>query len=240
MAYVICEECGGYYELQPGESSNDFENCECGGSLSCVDNIEVYTNPKYICSNCLKENYKGIFCSNCGGKLIKGNNDKFNNLIPDDESKMIEKLSNNSKNDVHEIPKDPKDLIKRISVLGVILGIGTFIILFITSIFVVFMLLTTFGPTKLTPSLDPFNVDVYFMFLIGIFFLIIVSGAIPTLFNKNKEYFDGALNGLIVGIICGISLYILFNFWDLAFMLFITITSLSGALGGLITIWLRK
>jgi hypothetical protein len=25
MTYVICEECGGYYELQPGESSNDFE-----------------------------------------------------------------------------------------------------------------------------------------------------------------------------------------------------------------------
>jgi hypothetical protein len=50
-------------------------------------------------------------------------------MIHDDESKEIEKLSDNSKDDVHEIPKDLKDLIKRISVLGVILGIGTFIIL---------------------------------------------------------------------------------------------------------------
>jgi hypothetical protein len=161
-------------------------------------------------------------------------------MIHDDESKEIEKLSDNSKDDVHEIPKDLKDLIKRISVLGVILGIGTFIILFITSLLVVFMVLTTFGPTKLTPSLDSFNVDVFFMFLMGIFFLIIVSGAIAPLFSKSKEYFDGALNGFIVGIICGISLYILFNFWDLAFIIFIIIASISGALGGLITIWLRK
>jgi hypothetical protein len=151
--------------FKPSESSNDFENCECGGSLSYANNIgEDYTNLKYICSNCLKESYKDIFCSNCGGKLIKSNNEKFNTMIPDDESKEIEKLSNNSKDDVHEIPKDPKELIKRISVLGVILGIGTFIILFITSILVEFMVLTSFGPTKLTPSLDSFNVDVFSCF----------------------------------------------------------------------------
>ena len=33
MGYLVCEECGGYYELQPGESPEDYEECECGGKL---------------------------------------------------------------------------------------------------------------------------------------------------------------------------------------------------------------
>lgn len=34
MGYVICEKCGGYYELQPGEHPEDFsDTCECGGKL---------------------------------------------------------------------------------------------------------------------------------------------------------------------------------------------------------------
>ena len=31
MNYLICEDCGGYYHLQEGESIGDFESCECGG-----------------------------------------------------------------------------------------------------------------------------------------------------------------------------------------------------------------
>ncbi|ADZ09383.1 hypothetical protein Metbo_1139 [Methanobacterium lacus] len=31
--YLLCDKCGGYYELQPGESPDDFEECECGGNL---------------------------------------------------------------------------------------------------------------------------------------------------------------------------------------------------------------
>jgi hypothetical protein len=32
--YLVCEECGGHYELRPGESPEDFEECECGGKLN--------------------------------------------------------------------------------------------------------------------------------------------------------------------------------------------------------------
>jgi hypothetical protein len=32
--YLVCAECGGYYELQPGESPEDYEECECGGKLN--------------------------------------------------------------------------------------------------------------------------------------------------------------------------------------------------------------
>ncbi len=32
--YLVCDTCGGYYELQPGESPDDFsDECECGGKL---------------------------------------------------------------------------------------------------------------------------------------------------------------------------------------------------------------
>jgi len=32
--YLVCESCGGYYELQSGESPEDFSDvCECGGEL---------------------------------------------------------------------------------------------------------------------------------------------------------------------------------------------------------------
>lgn len=31
--YLVCDICGGYYKLKPGESPDDFESCECGGSL---------------------------------------------------------------------------------------------------------------------------------------------------------------------------------------------------------------
>jgi len=33
MGYLVCDKCKGYYELQPGESASDFEECECGGNL---------------------------------------------------------------------------------------------------------------------------------------------------------------------------------------------------------------
>ncbi|HEX3013522.1 MAG TPA: hypothetical protein VHO92_04545 [Methanobacterium sp.] len=31
--YLVCSECGGYYELQEGENPEDFSVCECGGEL---------------------------------------------------------------------------------------------------------------------------------------------------------------------------------------------------------------
>lgn len=31
--YLVCDSCGGYYELQKGESPFDFQECECGGNL---------------------------------------------------------------------------------------------------------------------------------------------------------------------------------------------------------------
>ncbi|GEM_PF-1239399 len=40
--YLVCEKCKGRYELQDDESLEDFESCECGGSLKYFE----YQNPE--------------------------------------------------------------------------------------------------------------------------------------------------------------------------------------------------
>lgn len=44
MGYLICQECGGYYKLEKGESSEDFVSCECYGSLTYVEDLDDYSN----------------------------------------------------------------------------------------------------------------------------------------------------------------------------------------------------
>ncbi len=33
MGYLVCKDCGYHYKLQPGETANDFDLCQCGGKL---------------------------------------------------------------------------------------------------------------------------------------------------------------------------------------------------------------
>jgi len=40
LGFLLCENCGGYYELQTGESPEEFENCQCGGKLEYVPRID--------------------------------------------------------------------------------------------------------------------------------------------------------------------------------------------------------
>lgn len=40
MPYILCEECKGYYELQKGESINDFDVCQCGGNLKYINSLD--------------------------------------------------------------------------------------------------------------------------------------------------------------------------------------------------------
>lgn len=56
MGYLVCDKCGGYYKLQPGESPENFgDQCECGGKLSYYTNFTsegVFTNqPKKSASS---------------------------------------------------------------------------------------------------------------------------------------------------------------------------------------------
>ncbi|MCE5214246.1 MAG: MFS transporter, partial [Methanobacterium sp.] len=42
MGYLICSKCKGYYKLVPDERVKDFTNqCECGGKLRYVENLDI-------------------------------------------------------------------------------------------------------------------------------------------------------------------------------------------------------
>lgn len=48
MPYLFCKKCKGYYELNEGESLEDFERCECGGELIFSENKDedINLNPE--------------------------------------------------------------------------------------------------------------------------------------------------------------------------------------------------
>jgi len=49
MGYLICNKCKNYYELQPGESPEDFElNCSCGGELKFHNNLDINFNSNKV------------------------------------------------------------------------------------------------------------------------------------------------------------------------------------------------
>ena len=49
VGYLICNRCEGYYELQPGESSEDFIlKCNCGGSLKLYNKLDDYSNDNIV------------------------------------------------------------------------------------------------------------------------------------------------------------------------------------------------
>ena len=61
MGYLLCEKCGGYYKLQPGESPEEFgDKCECGGVLKYVDTLESIDTKK------MEEMKSTITCPRCG------------------------------------------------------------------------------------------------------------------------------------------------------------------------------
>lgn len=75
--YLICDRCNGYYELQKGESPDEFvDECACGGKLIYSKSLEIIKqndNHKntLFCHNCGAKNPDyANFCQECGKKII--------------------------------------------------------------------------------------------------------------------------------------------------------------------------
>lgn len=69
MGYIVCEKCNGYYELQKGESINDFDRCQCGGKLRYVEE-RIQEKPKSpIKEAAINSKQKGTNNSKSGNKL---------------------------------------------------------------------------------------------------------------------------------------------------------------------------
>lgn len=44
MGYLVCKDCGDYYELQPGEFPKNLHKCQCGGELIYKKHLNNYTD----------------------------------------------------------------------------------------------------------------------------------------------------------------------------------------------------
>ena len=47
LGYFVCEKCKGYYELQPGESPEKYEKCECGGKLRYYSSFSQFDKDNF-------------------------------------------------------------------------------------------------------------------------------------------------------------------------------------------------
>ncbi|BDZ71456.1 zinc ribbon domain-containing protein [Methanobacterium petrolearium] len=91
MGYLECDMCGGRYELENGESPDDFsDKCECGGNLkffetySPVDQINKKSTVEDIkkCPHCnFLNKATALFCRNCGKKMDKSLFTRLNDEI---------------------------------------------------------------------------------------------------------------------------------------------------------------
>jgi hypothetical protein len=76
MSYLVCEQCGKYYELEEGKTSFSYEKCECGGKLSYRNSLgrnATVIEPavsKNKCEKCGAEISPNTgICNNCGNPV---------------------------------------------------------------------------------------------------------------------------------------------------------------------------
>jgi hypothetical protein len=194
LPYVTCEKCGGYYELQKGESITDFEKCECGGNLKFTNSInESNEKPiqenlkakkivksavekqnveqKRFCPNCGFDNkINAKFCKKCGKEFKKGFADRFNNAI---------------------------------NLLAVFIGLGISVLVLILGSFL-------YGGIVAKGAID--LITYVGLVLVTMVFL----GSIVTGIIGCRDFYDGAANGvflslialIIIGFVVGVALFI--------------------------------
>jgi hypothetical protein len=211
MSYLICENCGGYYELQDGESKDDFDGCHCGGRLNCTSSLNtVFHDEEYqpkeensiiqttmTCPVCGHLNKKtSLLCSNCNSFTRRRNNttNTSTNNFSDryNYQNVLESYGANA--------RGWKGLLKKINWWGVIMGIIFLIVAWIfTSIVLVLGLIHV---ALQNPSEQ--GVLTFFGGSMLIFVLVFVaSGFVAVATTKSKTYPEGIINGGLVGGIVG-------------------------------------
>ena len=230
MSYLVCEECGKYYELNEGKSSFSFTKCEeCGGRLRYVESLNqiptinslskeppILRPSKRKCSKCGSENpTAAAFCLECGERL---------NIVNSATAVVDYKNSDKKEN------KD-KNASKGISLVGVCLGFG-FLILSL-----VFGVLALFG-TNIPHNPADISYNLLMGFAVIALVVTIISGLLASYMGGSIDYKDGILNGGLVGVILGIFMGIVSGM--LAFISGITVFGLLAVLGGILGTLLRR
>ena len=255
MGYVICEKCGGYYELEEGESLEDFEACNCGGTLSYMESIQkVRTKPKNAikCNICGHEQTRGMICSKCGSR-IKLKTNYQNNFKIDHRYDYRHVLAESSSINFFE----------KINWNGVTSGIvfyivASIVIRIIGGIFLGGSIFAAYN-TNITTISSIIGVIALFFALISAI-IPLASGFWAVSNITTRDYIKGILTGGMVGVIIGILSGILSLTFGLLFSGFygqinIGIGIISGlmvliigiviggtmtAAGGLIAVYVRR
>lgn len=246
MGYVICEKCGGYYEIEEGESLGNFNGCQCGGKLSYTEKVieepEIIDKPNFICSNCMKEHKEGIFCSSCGGRLIAVKNGKaVSNIKNIGESNELEKLSRRASRKEKNYStdfNDPKDLFERINWLGVLAGTGFFVIsMIIVGLILFFSIVSRYSYGYSSYDYSGFAAAFVIAMILGLL-LAIASGVLTAYVSRSRDYVDGLINGFLVGFISSVVIGLLGGV--LTIFIGIVVFGALTAVGGAIGIFVRR
>ena len=123
VAYLICNKCSNYYELQSGESPDDFElDCKCGGKLELKDIViqKGFTDDKPPIKFTKKDlefiekirtyrsNEIQIKTLSLENKILKEKNSEILNDFIDLNKELIDR--DKLINQINELKKEKKDL----------------------------------------------------------------------------------------------------------------------------------
>lgn len=92
MGYLICDKCQGYYELQPGESPDDFLKCECGGNLKYIEKEEINKEEPKVKEDAKKED-SDKYCPTCGQPLPSSKKSKAPKIDTSKQKKAAKKAA---------------------------------------------------------------------------------------------------------------------------------------------------
>ena len=251
MPFLECDDCGGYYELEDGESIDDFEVCQCGGELKYFNSLQDFLedNPAFYHQNSSKSSKSK---SGFGlGSFGSSNQKKEQNGYSLGASSYQNSLSKNSQSfgyghveESHQrISISKPSFLGRISFLGLFAGLcitlsGCLISYVLFFNYLYSTAINVFSSTgNLITTISVLGFAIY-----GILFVIAVSAsAVATFISGSRSYGDGLLNGLLIGLIIVLAGVLFVDYktgMSLALMttfalgsIFISLTSFGGFSG---------
>jgi hypothetical protein len=249
MPFLECDNCGGYYELEDGESLDDFDVCQCGGELKYFNSLSDFLddNPAFYHQNGSKssKSRSGFGFGSLASSYHNNQPDEYS-LGPTNYNNSLSRNASsfNQNNQERSRPKISKPgFLGRISFLGLFAGLCITIsgCLFSYVLFFDYLYSTAINVFSSTGNVMT-TISVLGFLVYGILFVIAVSAsAVASFIGGSRSYGDGLLNGLLLGIIIIFSALMYVNHltgMSLALMsafvlgsVFISLTSFGGFVG---------
>ncbi len=245
MRYIVCDDCGGYYKLEPDESLEDFSECQCGGHLRYAQSVEEIIKNRDVstktCISCGARNREtDTTCSTCGEELRSMDRGRSGYSARKSGKEQVKSKKTRVKSKKAQV-----NILDRISFSGVLAG---FIFLVLASI------ITVFGLAGSIVSTD--GVDILRSlggYLIVLLFAVIASGFVASYIGGASDYVDGLLNGGMVGLVLSVlaALFVMLFAMTvdvamgiltglLTLFTYLLVYGSLTALGGMVAVWVRN